>query len=132
MNGYIERACNKISNYEYGFDPYASRVTATQLVPATLIMAEYNRDFKGDACKTPRKMTQEQCEENFKNATWYAGLTVNMYSFSLTLRISNNNRAGGVAFGSCFKYTVDFFPKVGGYPILRLLAFILELTYRCR
>lgn len=70
----LPKACEKISSYEYGFDSYARRVMAP--VPPTLIMVEYNRNFKGEACKGPRNMTQEQCENNFRNATWYGALTL--------------------------------------------------------
>lgn len=34
-------------------------------------MVDYNRDYnETEACKDPRKLTQEECEAGFENATW--------------------------------------------------------------
>ena len=90
----LPKACEKISSYEYGFDAYASRVIAP--IPPTLIMAEYNREFRGEACKGPRRMTQEQCEKNFRNATWYVARTMNIYCALLMLRTARTAELEGL------------------------------------
>lgn len=64
----VVAACKEFNDFEYGFGEYASKTPFFAAV-GRLLMLEYNRDFKDDRCKGPKKLTNELCVEEFKNAT---------------------------------------------------------------
>ncbi|KAM0723371.1 hypothetical protein Q7P37_000357 [Cladosporium fusiforme] len=96
----ISEACGKLSTYEFGLEPYVSSATVEVENKLDGTYASFNDSIQVSAmywrnatriCNKPEKLTQEECEADFRAA------------------ICDEGR--GIGYGKCFEFTLDTNPS---------------------